>query len=49
MSGEMTRKDLRKFDDGTLPPLDYGYDGIPIHIPGLDTNSYQAYDDLLDS
>jgi hypothetical protein len=27
MSGAMTGIDIRKFHEGTLPPLDYGYEG----------------------
>jgi hypothetical protein len=59
MSGAMTVTDIRKFHDGTLPQLDYGYDGypgrmltisnIPIHIPVSDSDNDEADDDILDS
>jgi hypothetical protein len=33
MSGAMTGEDIRRFRAGTLPPLDYGYDGYVGSLP----------------
>jgi hypothetical protein len=59
MSGAMTGEDIRKFHEVTLPPLDYGEEGysgrfraipnLPIHIPGLGSDSDRSYDDRSES